>query len=122
MNEIFNFTSINHYFQVMIELEIGKILIKNLVSVTKPYTSICEIREYGIQIIEGRVDKSSLDLDEKIYMEVLIYYHKGILKEIPTYIPILLDSTASGQQILAKLCKVSDPEILKTLNLYQNKV
>ena len=99
-----------------------KIFIKDLVSPVKPFTSINEIRGHGIKMIHQDHKKLTLELDERVYLLALTYYHSFVERKLPQYIPILLDSTASGQQILAKICKVTDLVVLESLNLYQNKV
>lgn len=121
-----NIFNLEDYCKTMIELEVGKLFIKTLVSSSKPSASLRDLATLGKSILMD-LSKHSKDLDlaDLVYLKVLNFYHQKINKDfIPKYIPLLLDSTASGQQMLCILLEKNfekDKKLLTYLNLGNNR-
>ena len=108
------------YLRTLIKLELGKLYLKELVSAEKTYISITEIAERG-ELILTNSPRKLLDPDEEIYINSLRRFYKRIgVDEEPDNINLLLDSTASGQQVIAYIREVTDVDVLKKLNLSGN--
>jgi hypothetical protein len=101
MKNVFNFNNINEYFKIIIELEVGKMFIKDKLSISNYSIPITEIREEGIKNIKKNIEHK-LKSHESVHFQILknIYFSNNI-----EHIPCLLDSTASGQQVLSTITK-----------------
>jgi hypothetical protein len=92
------------------------------VSIENPSTHISKIIEMGAYLIEKHKrleeDLGTFSSNDRLYIRILINCLEIIdSNRFPSYIPCLLDATASGQQVLAIVCDVQDDAILRAFNL-----
>lgn len=127
LNKQFGFLSYKDYLLVNIRLEIGKLSLKNLVSIKNPQISLKDISIEGSFSLD-RLNTDSfnfigLDAEDRIYIKILYTKYKQLLVgKIPSYIPCLLDATASGQQVLTIILGQKGDDLLHKLNLSNSLV
>lgn len=125
INTFLKINTIQEYLKFCIHLEIGKQKIKEMVSIETPYVHVSKIIEMGSYFIERhkRLEESlnEFSSNDRLYIKILANCLEVIdSNRFPSYIPCLLDATASGQQVLAIVCDVQDENILKAFNLSNN--
>lgn len=121
MSSVFEIKTEEDYLFSLIFLEIGKLWIKELVCKDTCRVDLLSIAGRGRE--ELRLENyKKLDLEDRVYFMALRGFIEGYERtgSFGDPVPLLLDSTASGQQILALINKVESPKILKELNLFAN--